>query len=68
MNTEFSSRKNQALPEGCDRLHPAILSDALDDLGVANQVMSIGMRPLDESLVLHGRARTGAYMLNALCL
>ena len=62
MSTEFIPRINKDLPEGCDQLNPAILSDVLDDLGITNQVMSIGMRPLDESLTLCGRARTGAYM------
>ena len=62
MSTEFIPRINKALPECCDQLNPAILSDVLDDLGIANQVMSIGIRPLDESLTLCGRARTGAYM------
>ena len=62
MSTEFIPRINKDLPEGCNQLNPAILSDVLDDLGITNQVMSIGMRPLDESLTLCGRARTGAYM------
>jgi 4-hydroxy-4-methyl-2-oxoglutarate aldolase len=62
LSTEFIPRINKALPEGFDQLNPAILSDVLDDLGIANQVMSIGIRPLDESLTLCGRARTGAYM------
>ena len=62
MSTEFIQRLNKALPEGFDQLNPAILSDVLDDLGIENQVMSIGVRPLDESLILCGRARTGAYM------
>ena len=62
MSTEFIPRINKALPEGFYQLNPTILSDVLDDLGIANQVMSIGIRPLDESLTLCGRARTGAYM------
>ena len=62
MSTEFIPRINKTLPEGYDQLNPAILSDVLDDLGILNQVMSIGMRPIDESLILCGRARTGAYM------
>jgi 4-hydroxy-4-methyl-2-oxoglutarate aldolase len=62
MSAEFFPRINKALPEGFDQLNPAILSDVLDDLGIENQVMSIGVRPLDESLILCGRARTGAYM------
>jgi len=62
LSTEFIPRINKDSPEGCNQLNPAILSDVLDDLGITNQVMSIGMRPLDESLTLCGRARTGAYM------
>ena len=62
MSAEFIPRINKALPEGFDQLNPAILFDVLDDLGIENQVMSIGIRPLDESLTLCGRARTGAYM------
>jgi len=62
MSAEFIPRINKSLPEGFDQLNPAILSDVLDDLGIENQVMSIGVRPLDESLILCGRARTRAYM------
>jgi len=53
---------NHQLPDNYNQLHPALVSDALDDLGIPNQVMSIGMRPLDDTLTIHGRARTGAYM------
>ena len=62
MKKNKTSKNIEALPDSFDKLHPALVSDALDDLGLSNQVMSIGMRPLDESLVIHGRARTGAYM------
>ena len=62
MSKEFIPRVNKDLPEGCDQLNPAILSDVLDDLGIENQVMSIVMRPIDDSFILCGRARTGAYM------
>ena len=57
-----SNHKSEAITSGYEKIHPAILSDSLDDLGISNQVMSIKMRPLDVSLVLLGRARTGAYM------
>ena len=40
----------------------AVLSDALDALGYLNQCLSSDIRPLDDSLVLCGRARTGIYM------
>ncbi len=40
----------------------AILSDVLDGMGLMGQAMRPFMRPLDESSVLIGRARTGLYM------
>ncbi len=43
------------------RLFVALLSDTLDSLGYRNQAMAAGLRPLDDSLVLVGRARTGLY-------
>lgn len=43
-------------------LYAAVLSDTLDSLGLPNQAMRPFVRPLDESLVLFGRARTGLYM------
>ncbi len=43
-------------------LYAAVLSDTLDSLGLSNQAMRPFVRPLDESLVLFGRARTGLYM------
>jgi regulator of RNase E activity RraA len=43
------------------RLFSAVLSDALDAAGYPNQAMHPGIRPLDERLVLCGRARTGLY-------
>ena len=42
-------------------LYTAVLSDVLDGLGVRHQAMSPGIRPLDDSLVLAGFARTGLY-------
>lgn len=39
----------------------AMISDVLDSLGRTNQAMAHSIRPLDESLVLVGRARTMLY-------
>ena len=36
----------------------ALISDVLDDLGYMSQAMAPEIRPLDESLVMVGRART----------
>lgn len=43
-------------------LYAAVLSDTLDALGLPNQAMRPFVRPLDDGLVLFGRARTGLYM------
>ena len=40
----------------------AVLSDVMDSLGLSDQAMKPFVRPLDESLALCGRARTGLYM------
>lgn len=42
-------------------LYAAVLSDVLDGLGLISQALRPFVRPLDESLVLFGRARTGLY-------
>lgn len=44
------------------RLYSAVLSDVLDGFGRTTQAMHPFVRPLDEDLVLFGRARTGLYM------
>lgn len=44
------------------RLFTAILSDVMDRLGYTRQAMSAKIRPLDTSLVMVGRARTGFYV------
>ncbi len=44
------------------KLFSAVLSDCLDAAGHRNQAMHARIRPLDESLVLCGRARTALYM------
>jgi len=43
-------------------LYSAVLSDVLDSFGRPNQAMKPFIRPLDDNLVLFGRARTGLYM------
>lgn len=59
--TLIASHQNAPLPQGCERLFAAVLSDSLDALGYRQQAMSPRMRPLDDSLTLCGRARTGSY-------
>ena len=44
------------------RLFTSVLSDCLDAAGHRNQAMHARVRPLDESLVLCGRARTALYL------
>ena len=43
-------------------LYSAVLSDVMDRLGLMEQALKPFVRPLDDSLVLFGRARTGLYM------
>jgi regulator of RNase E activity RraA len=43
------------------KLYTAVLSDVLDEVGLRNQAMRPGIRPLDDSLVLAGFARTGLF-------
>ena len=43
-------------------LSAAVLSDVMDSLGLGDRAMRPFVRPLDESLVLVGRVRTGLYM------
>ncbi|MCK4205064.1 RraA family protein [Brucella pituitosa] len=50
------------LPDNYHLLFSALVSDALDAVGVRDCAMPSHIRPLDESLQLCGRARTGIYM------
>lgn len=43
------------------KLFVAVVSDVLDSLGLRQQAMAPFIRPLDDSLVMLGRARTGLY-------
>jgi regulator of RNase E activity RraA len=42
-------------------LYSAVLSDVMDELGLMQQAMRPFVRPIDDSLVLMGRARTGLF-------
>jgi regulator of RNase E activity RraA len=44
------------------RLYSGVISDVLDGLGHMQHAMAPAVRPLDDGLVLFGRARTGLYM------
>ena len=44
------------------RLFTSVLSDCLDAAGLRQQALAARIRPLDEALVLCGRARTALYM------
>jgi regulator of RNase E activity RraA len=60
--------EGNAMSPGFDRekiartLYSAVLSDVMDSLGLMHQAMLPFVRPLDEALVMFGRARTGLYM------
>jgi 4-hydroxy-4-methyl-2-oxoglutarate aldolase len=43
------------------RLYASVLSDVLDGFGLMHQALRPFVRPLDDSLTLFGRARTGQY-------
>jgi regulator of RNase E activity RraA len=49
-------------PRQLTKLNAAVLSDTLDSLGLMRQAMRPFVRPLDDTLMLAGRARTGLYM------
>jgi len=44
-----------------ETLYTAVLSDVLDSLGVRDRAMKPAIRPLDDTLILCGRARTGFF-------
>jgi regulator of RNase E activity RraA len=50
------------ISEARARLYSGVISDVLDGLGHPHHAMAPDVRPLDDSLVLFGRARTGLYM------
>jgi regulator of RNase E activity RraA len=50
------------LAEIRERLFTSVLSDCLDRAGFMSQAMPSRIRPLDDALVMAGRARTAAFM------
>jgi 4-hydroxy-4-methyl-2-oxoglutarate aldolase len=50
------------IPNTLQSLNTAVLSATLDSLALMQQAMKPFMRPLDDTLQLIGRARTGVYM------
>lgn len=53
---------NEDLRSAGNALYTAVLSDVLDGFGHYGQALHPSIRPLDDTLVMVGRARTGAYM------
>ncbi|MEM7025516.1 MAG: RraA family protein [Pseudomonadota bacterium] len=51
----------QVIASAREKLYAAVLSDVLDEQGYRHQVLPPRIRPLDEGVVLAGRARTGLY-------
>ncbi|HQX60957.1 MAG TPA: RraA family protein [Burkholderiaceae bacterium] len=49
-------------PSQLQALSSSVLSDVMDSLGLVRRAMRPFVRPLDDSLVMAGRARTGLYM------
>ena len=54
--------KKPTIAEIRTHLFASVLSDCLDQVGYRDQALASRIRPLDESLVMVGRARTAAYM------
>jgi 4-hydroxy-4-methyl-2-oxoglutarate aldolase len=52
---------DQVIASVREKLFAAVLSDVLDEQGYRHQVLPPRIRPLDDCLVLAGRARTGLY-------
>jgi len=51
-----------SLAELAEKLFSSVISDCLDEVGVREQALPPRIRPLDESLVMVGRARTALFM------
>lgn len=49
-------------PSQLHALSSSVLSDIMDSLGLVRRAMRPYVRPLDDTLVMSGRARTGLYM------
>src|SRR5688572_32463954 len=53
---------DELIAEARSRLYSGVVSDVLDGLGDMHHALAPKIRPLDDSLVLFGRARTALYM------
>jgi regulator of RNase E activity RraA len=53
---------NALIAEARAKLYSGVVSDVLDSLGHRHHALSPKIRPLDDTLVLFGRARTALYM------
>ena len=64
IGSEAHSRSVQRPSDATIRQHlySAVLSDAMDEIGLERRAMRPFIRPLDETAVLFGSARTGLYM------
>jgi 4-hydroxy-4-methyl-2-oxoglutarate aldolase len=62
INQEHPNMKYEDFPRVQSELYTAVLSDMLDSLGFRNQSLAPNVRPLDDSLTIFGRVRTGLYM------
>jgi 4-hydroxy-4-methyl-2-oxoglutarate aldolase len=51
-----------SLADLADKLFCSVLSDCLDQVGARDQALPARIRPLDDDLVMVGRARTALYM------
>lgn len=56
------SLNNELIEAARNQLYSSVISDTLDSLGNMEHAMLPHVRPLDETLVLFGQARTGLYM------
>lgn len=56
-----SEHAERLIEEGRDDFFCALVSDALDSLGCEKQAMPSRIRPIDEALIMVGRARTMLY-------
>ncbi len=54
--------EQKLIAEARTRLYSGVISDVLDGLGNMHHALAPKIRPLDDSLVLFGRARTALYM------
>lgn len=57
-----AQQSDAAIEYARQHLYSAVIADTLDAIGLHDQVLQPGIHPLDDELVLCGRARVGLYM------